>query len=160
MKRFFTIVLVALLSLSVKAQTLDVISTVKTSCVSCRYEFVLHGNVEMKGAGSLLAQGNCIQLISDDMEIWSDGVTRWTVDPKAREIVIEKGGIELDDLGLEDVVLNFDKEKRIFTAEVMTADGSKMSVKATEVTVYENKPLDVYAYQIPAGSDWVVTDLR
>lgn len=63
------------------------------------------GRVSMTGGGSVVLQGDAFILNVDGMEICCDGITKWTLDRDAGELVIEPYDSSSADLGSNPAVL-------------------------------------------------------
>ena len=93
--RIFIAAAVALLSLpqvaSSKSRTLDAfVSKVSASLVSFDYSFTMPSKkAKMTGNGSVKVQGNSFLVDGNGLEIWCDGVTRWTIDRISEEALVE-----------------------------------------------------------------------
>lgn len=69
------------------------------SAVSLSYTYVLSGpKVSAEGTGEVTFQDNAFHAVYDVLEIYSDGVTRWTLDRGAKEAVAENQDSYSDDL--------------------------------------------------------------
>ena len=62
-------------------------------------------NVSMTGQGTVILQGDAFILDVNGMEIYCDGTTRWTLDRKAEELVIESYDSCLEDLSANPAIL-------------------------------------------------------
>ncbi|MGM9734933.1 MAG: outer membrane lipoprotein carrier protein LolA [Candidatus Cryptobacteroides sp.] len=59
--------------------------------VSYKYDSKV-SSVSISGEGTLEIQGLCYRNVTSGIEIWCDGVSLWTADTQAREMVIESVG--------------------------------------------------------------------
>ena len=64
-------------------------AAVSGKCVKFPYSFVTKSQVPVKGTGEVTVQGNAFVTAFGNIEIYCDGVTRWTADEDSRELVIE-----------------------------------------------------------------------
>lgn len=58
-------------------------------CVKFHYSFVTASKVPVKGEGDARVQGNSFVTTFGGVSIYCDGVTRWTADNEAREVIVE-----------------------------------------------------------------------
>ncbi len=79
---------------------------VDSSEITFSYTYrALNGNVSMTGQGNVVLQGDAFILDVNGMEIYCDGTTRWTLDRKAEELVIESGDSYFEDLSANPAIL-------------------------------------------------------
>lgn len=114
MRRIGTILLCAILSLSLQAQNnplAQFTSTLKGHCAAFKYSYRMSGQMPLSGSGEIRFQGDSFTMKGDDLEIYCDGSTRWTVDTAAEECYIES--VAPGDLDIEAnpalIVGNLDK---------------------------------------------------
>ncbi len=63
---------------------------VEESNVSFEYSFVTKGTeVEISGSGNIVLQGDSFLQKGNGLAVWCDGISKWTVDEYAGEVVIE-----------------------------------------------------------------------
>ena len=139
MKRFATIVLLLSICSAVMAQDLDAVrKKLDVSRVRVDYSFVMQ---KVHCSGTITVQIPCFKASGNGIDVYSDGVTRWTVDPESKEVYIEEAEgpddylkylLDIEDLKLSDL-----------TTTPITDDLSMF--------VFDVSKLD---------SSWVVTDLR
>lgn len=77
-----------------KAQQGDALTAFAASMESSRAEFsygftVDDGRVKMQGDGNVTVQGSSYHMTGNGLEMWCDGLSRWTADAAAKEVVIE-----------------------------------------------------------------------
>ena len=93
MKRIFLLTLAFLAACAAFAQEqgpLDALSRILASGeVRFKYSFEVKGDIPMKGNGSAALCGEAYHIFGNDMEIWCDGKTRWTIDRHAGEAYVE-----------------------------------------------------------------------
>ena len=77
--------------ISVSAQSVQdrFVSAAKNHCVEFSYSFVMHASAPVSGNGTAKVQGECFSVDGNGMKIMCDGRTRWIVDEKAREVIVE-----------------------------------------------------------------------
>ncbi len=121
----------------------EVLSRIQDNRISLDYSCTVKADVSLSSKGNLTVQQNCYRLISQDIEIYCDGSTRWYVDRSSREVYVEKseGTPEylnpdyvsaIESLKLKNVVyLPLDDDISIFTFDCSSL-----------------------------GKDWIITDLR
>ena len=107
--------------------------------VTIDYSFVYEGNVNY--SGRITVQDECFKAVGNGFEIYCDGSSRWTVDPEAKEVYIEKSQGQDELLRyLSDVTdLQFKKVRNV-------AASDNLSLFIPDLS--------------SCGEDWVITDLR
>ena len=61
---------------------------VSVSAVSFNYEYVVDdGRARITGGGSIDMQGEAYLMNGDELEVFCDGRTRWTVDRQSRKLL-------------------------------------------------------------------------
>lgn len=79
---------------------------VDSSEITFSYTYrALNGNASMTGQGNVVLQGDAFILDVNGMEIYCDGTTRWTLDRKAEEMVIESYDSHSEDLSANPAIL-------------------------------------------------------
>lgn len=96
--------------------------------------------VPVSYTGNLTAQKGCYILKGNGVEIYCDGGTRWTIDPKSKEVYIEYAE------GLDDILAN-----RKYITKLVIANVRKQALDDAADFTFNTGSLD---------SSWVVTDLR
>ena len=146
MKRWILPLLALLLPLTAVAQVssqqvAEIASHLDNSRISLHYDCTVTQDTPLKLSGTLLIQGDCYLAKGNGMEIYSDGSTRWTVDPASKEVYIETAG------GLE---------------ELLPYRDSLTELKLTDVKYQPlSEDLSAFVFDTAAlDSSWVVTDLR
>ncbi len=92
MKRLSLILTSILLGLSLQAQTNPVTAftgTLKGKCATFSYTYSMTGRMPLTGSGEIRFQNDSFIMKGDDLEIYCDGTTRWTIDTAAEECYIE-----------------------------------------------------------------------
>lgn len=92
MKRLSLILTSILLGLSLQAQTNPVTAftgTLKGKCATFSYTYSMTGQMPLTGSGEIRFQNDSFIMKGDDLEIYCDGTTRWTIDTAAEECYIE-----------------------------------------------------------------------
>ncbi len=133
--------LMTLTAAAQNAQLAEIAAHLETNRISLNYDCTFTQDAPIQLTGVLLIQGTCYQAKGNGMEIYCDGQTRWTVDPKAREVYIEKAE------GLE---------------ELMVWGDSLSDLKISGIQYLPlSEDLKPFRFET-AGLDaeWVVTDLR
>ena len=135
--------------------------------VSFDYSLNTADKISVKHSGSALIEGKCYRIVDNGMEIWCDGVTRWTVDKEAKEVYIEDPGEEADMLlspsrllsNVKDLVAGSSTASGKYTGE---GPGKGSTFVLTSIKTYEPKGVsNEFVYDISSlGSPWVITDLR
>ena len=99
MKRLAATILTLLLSLGAFAQGLELLDRVSGHRVSFSYTYSLSrdgGAFDSVTSGTVLMEGNAYTMEGLGLKVTSNGATRLSVDPEAREAVIEK--VEKEDI--------------------------------------------------------------
>lgn len=139
--------LILLLPLRAVAQAIDpqiaaVAAHLQTERISLHYQCVLTQDTPVHLSGTLLIQGECYRAVGNGLEIYSDGISRWTVDRESKEVYIEAAA------GLE---------------ELRSYRDAMTSLSLTEVR-YSPLSDDLSAFRFDTAAldpeQWVVTDLR
>jgi len=122
--------------------------------------------------GTVTVEGNAYRLSGLEIEIYSDGTTRWSVDPAAKEVLVET--VEEDDIITNPALLISSYRDYSSQLKVLrqTADALDIQVTFDEATVAVFRLRDVRLSD-PAGDkkdftfdvksldkSYVVTDLR
>lgn len=139
MKKLAIFCVLAILCIQAGAQDLDTIrKKLDVSRVRVNYSFVMQ-KVHCKG--TITVQVPCFKASGNGIDVYSDGITRWTVDPESREVYIENAEgpddyarylLDIEDLKLSDMV-------------------------STPIS----EDLSMFVFDVSAlDSSWVVTDLR
>ena len=175
MRRRFTLLILTLLSCSVFAQErIALLDRASGKRVSFDYSYSLIQNGvdgEEVTSGHVSVQGNAFRLDGLGLEIRSDGTTRWTMDPAAKELLIET--VDGEDLLTNPALLVLDYRRHPGLLKVRSEGPDSLDVEVhldgrtaahlvlTGVTFDEEGPLSDYVLE-PAslGKDYVVTDLR
>ncbi|MBQ9548206.1 MAG: hypothetical protein IJV01_03485 [Bacteroidales bacterium] len=146
----------------------QVLERMEKARVEFDYRFETEGNVPLKGNGHAVLEGKCYRVEGNGLVICCDGTTRWTSDPKAREVYVENTGredalLERPEEFLRSVRgLRYDGRSLSGTLE---RPGDAVSIRCyldnivTEPAARNAAPqyrLDTAAL----GKDWIVTDLR
>ena len=79
----------ALLMAGAGLQAQEILTRFSTDRISCKYSYTIDIPVTLNYEGDALVQGDCYHLKGNGIEIFCDGVSRWTVDAEAREVYIE-----------------------------------------------------------------------
>lgn len=143
MKKWILPLLVLLLPLAAAAQPqlAEIAAHLQSERVSLHYDCTYTDEAPVKLSGDLVIQGDCYSAKGNGVEIYSDGATRWTVDPASKEVYIEAAD------GLAELVAYRD------------------SLSELKITGLKYLPLleDLSAFRFDTASldsSWVVTDLR
>lgn len=91
--------------------------------------------------GELVLQGDCYYVEGNGMEVYCDGLTRWTVDIRSKEVYVEDAG------GI---------------GEVLSYRDSVSGLKLSHIRYSElSDDLSAFTFDTSAlDSSWIVTDLR
>lgn len=178
MKRllFFTAVLLTGAALAVAAvrvaspQETDlveqIIARIRDARVEFDYSYSVAGKVPVQASGHACFEGRRYHLEGNGLVIRCDGVSRWTADPKTREVYIEKAGgpdaaLENPEAFLRSARdLKYDGDS--LSGTVRLEDGSELSCRLTGIrTQAASGSLDGFRMDTGTlGKDWIITDLR
>ena len=143
MKKWIRPLLVLLLPFAAAAQPqlAEIAAHLQSERVSLHYDCTYNEDTPVKLSGDLVIQGDCYLAKGNGVEIYSDGTTRWTVDPASKEVYIEAAD------GLAELVAYRD------------------SLSELKITALKYLPLldDLLAFRFDTAAldaSWVVTDLR
>lgn len=75
----------------------DFSARLASSCASFDYTFSLKTSATVTGSGSVTYVDGKYKMLGNGLEVWSDGVSRWTVDHAAKEVYIES----VEDAGVD-----------------------------------------------------------
>ena len=141
--KWITLLLVLLLPFAAAAQSqlAEIAAHLQSERVSLHYDCTYTEDTPVKLSGDLVVQGDCYCAKGNGMEIYSDGTTRWTVDPASKEVYIEPAD------GLAELVAYRD------------------ALSELKITGLKYLPLldDLSVFRFDTASldaSWVVTDLR
>lgn len=173
MKRLL-LLLGSLLSLSAAAQSIPLLDKVPGHRVTFDYVYgytaggKTYDNVS---SGSMTVQGNAYLLKADGLEIYSDGAVRWSLDPAAKEAIIE--AVDTEDVisNPAAIVSSYKEFGKKLKVNGSTADSLDISVTTDDGTVSrfrlrnirfapEGSLSDFTVNRSALGSDYIVTDLR
>ena len=116
----------------------DVVAKLQTNRVTVDYSFKYD---KVSCSGTITVQVPCYKAVGNGIEVWSDGVCRWTVDREAREVYIEAAESPEDYLNYLQGI----------------TDLSLKSVKCVPIS----EDISPFRFDVAAlDKDWVVTDLR
>lgn len=123
-----------------KSQIAEILSKTEGNRVSLNYSCTLKGSAPIQLEGTLVIQGTCFLAKGNGMEVYCDGNDRWTVDPEAREVYIEKAE------SVEELLKHTDEISDLKLSSVKYSSPGDAAIFS-----FDTKRLD---------SSWVVTDLR
>ena len=86
---FFLLLSVSIFRMEAQSALKSFSDKVFASMVSFSYDYATKGKVSLKGSGSAIVQNDGFVLKVDGLEVWCDGKDRWTMDPAAKEAVVE-----------------------------------------------------------------------
>lgn len=146
MRRALTI-LISLLSFSLasysQTEKIDaLLPLLESNRVVLDYDCIITADngVPVSYTGNLTAQRGCYVLKGNGIEIYCDGGTRWTIDPKSKEVYIEYAE------GLDDILAN-----RKYITKLVIANVRQHPFGDAGDFTFKTDSLD---------SSWIVTDLR
>ena len=125
-------------------------SALSDSCLSikCTYTLTM-SEMRISGEAELLAQ---------EISVYCDGTSVWTIDNSVKEVVIEPGPGGYDLTKVRDVKLG--QNGMIDSFSFVHEDGTVMKARVVTMTSSEKKSVTSFRPQMTFGSDWIVTDMR
>lgn len=168
MKRLITFAALLFASLGAFAQGgMDMIAEVwQNSRLSFSYSYETKvSNVPVKVSGNAVIQDFCYVRKDNGLEIYNDGVTKWTVDSDAKEVYIEKSGGRDEFIGIAGSYMNSLSDVRFDNDSVsgsVLENGVRTDFKASGIrTEPKSDKMDAFRFDTSKlDSSWVVTDLR
>ena len=169
MKRIIVAVLLAAVCIQLPAQ--DKMEYLKNlvleNRVSFNYNVGVRGKAPTVMAGKAVIDGECYSIRGNGMEVYCDGVTKWTVDKSAKEVYVEAAE------SARDFIVNPDA----WIGNVRDLKADKTSASGIYHDDYQNVDLTFRFSSIKSSplsgsssgfvfdtssldSGWVVTDLR
>ena len=142
----------------------EILTRFSTNRISCKYTYSIDVPITLTYEGDALIQGECYHLKGNGLEIFCDGVNRWTVDSEAREVYIENA----------DEVENIIKEFLTYSKDIKTTgntltgtlvdpdDDTNIKFALTEIT-YTPIEDDLVPFKLDVESlddTYLVTDMR
>lgn len=142
----------------------EILTRFSTNRISCKYTYSIDVPITLTYEGDALIQGECYHLKGNGLEIFCDGVNRWTVDSEAREVYIENA----------DEVENIIKEFLTYSKDIKTTgntltgtlvdpdDDTNIKFALTEIT-YTPIDEDLVPFKLDVESlddTYLVTDMR
>lgn len=179
MKRYFRICLLLLSLLALPAGAAGqsaaqdgeilakVLEWVASRRISASYRYETGGEVTVTGSGTLLLDGGCYLLRGNGLDVYCDGVTRWTVDPAAKEVYIEAAAEGQDYFSHPEAfvsqVSGLREEGGTITG-VFTDSGKGTVIRFSFSSIVgspQQHRTQEFAFDTAAlDASWVVTDLR
>lgn len=130
------------------------------------YSYTVNSKTPLKGDGQILIQGDRFKMSGNGLEIFCDGITRWTLDSEAKEVYIENASDISDILNNPARLLEALTVTRITSDSIKgtfkTDDGSAVSFAANNIRYHEPSE-DMSAFTLDTkslGKKFVITDLR
>lgn len=122
--------------------------TLSSGEVRFKYGFEVKGDLPLKGSGAASLCGNAYHIIGNEMEIWCDGQTRWTIDRNTREAYIETVEQESADYLTNPVALlsSLTRAFEIGTVSDVTLGGKKLQSIRMSPSIAETGLKDVTLY--------------
>ena len=163
MKRI-VMILTTLLMAGAGLHAQEILTRFSTNRISCKYTYSIDVPITLTYEGDALIQGECYHLKGNGLEIFCDGVNRWTVDSEAREVYIENA----------DEVENIIKEFLTYSKDIKTTgntltgtlvdpdDDTNIKFALTEIT-YTPIDDDLVPFKLDVESlddTYLVTDMR
>lgn len=170
MNFLFTLLLLG--SLAAPGGRIAILDKVPGHRVSFDYSYALSKDgkpAETVTGGKVTVEGNCFIMTGLDLEVRSDGATRWTIDPGAKEVVIEN--IDKEDLFTNPALFinSYPQYRDRLTVHSEGQDSLDITLTLDENTSCRFR-LSGVRFSDPLGtgdippspfdSSWIVTDLR
>ena len=116
---------------------------IKGATISFDYTYsMVQNNVEFVGEGSLLSKGRGFKLISDDFDVYCDGKTKWTIEPSAKEVIIENiDSSEVTNVISDNPALILGNINNNFVLESSSINGSEV-----ELMLHPTKEIEGFSY--------------
>lgn len=135
-----------LLSAAIPGELSVLMDEARTKRVEVSYSCVVPmGELPVRSEGQLLVENNCYLLRADGVEIYCDGKSRWTVDPKAKEVYIEDAPGVLEFVENPEKYFSQLKDFKLLSSSISEPAGNEGEFR------FDDSAL---------SSDWTVTDLR
>ena len=138
-------------------------SRLETNSISFKYSFEVKSDVTVTGKGSASLSGQSYHMDGNGMEIWCDGMTRWTLDRTSKEAYIESVDDESADYLANPAVLLAGLDKAFNVKSVRNTTFKGESVKALDlVPVAEGTNIESAVLYVagttPRGAKMVIGD--
>ncbi len=174
MKRIITALLTLSLTLGLQAQGIKMLDKVKDSRATFHYTYSLSregGDFTPVTDGDVMVEDNCYVMDGLGIKVTSDGETRLSVDPEAREAVVEK--VEKEDMFTNPALFISSYRNYLDRIKVNSSDKDSMDITLTldddtkarfvltgiKFSAKEGKSdFTVDVKSLP--EDYIVTDLR
>ena len=162
MKRVVLLIVALLGAWTVLAQDQGVLDafarTLSSGEVRFKYTFEVKGDLPLKGSGAAALCDNAYHIIGNEMEIWCDGRTRWTVDRNTCEAYIETVEQESSDYLTNPVALlsALTRAFEIGSVSDVTLGGKKLQSIRMSPAIAETGLRDVTLYLSGAVPERVV----
>lgn len=175
MKRLMVVIALLTLALGLRAQErIPILDRVAGHRVSCKYVYSLSKDEEPYEeitSGRLVTEGNAFLLEGLGMEIRSDGATRWSLDPEAREVMVET--VKEDDLMANPALILGGYRSYMNRIKVLSSGADSLRftfrldedvvalIALTDIVFSEPQGKSDFTLDVKSLSkDYVVTDLR
>jgi hypothetical protein len=174
MKRFAAIVFALFLALGLNAQGLAMLDKVKDNRASFHYSYLLsRGGADFSTVtdGDVIVEDNAYVLEGLGLKVVSDGKTRLSVDPEAREAVVEN--VEKEDIFTNPALFIGSWRKYASRLKVNSSGKDSMDVTLTldddtlarfiltGIKFTEKQGLSTFVTDVQSlPSDYLLTDLR
>lgn len=175
MKKWMLVTGLLTLALSLGAQErIPLLDRVAGHRVSCQYVYSLSKDEEPYEeitSGRLVTEGNAFVLDGLGMVIRSDGATRWTLDPEAREVMVES--VREDDLLANPALILGGYRRYLNRIKVLASGADSLRftfqldedvvamISLTQVVFSDPQGKSDFTLDVKSlSADYVVTDLR
>lgn len=169
MKRILAIAVLALIFMgSSMAQNSikDAIALIKgENAISCNYSYAFKGDFPIKNSGTILLHGKKYHINENGVETYCDGSTVWTVDRKAKELLISKaeGSIASRIEEFTGSIHIFQYGGKTLSCTIINeSQGINLDFRAENISI-SKAPSDSSVFVFDSSklnSDWIITDLR
>ena len=169
MKSIIVALLLAAVSFQLSAQyDADYLKSLASgNRVSFNYNVGVKGKAPVVMAGKVVIDGDCYSIRGNGLEVYCDGVTKWTVDKESKEVYMEAAESARDFIVNPEAWIGNVKNLKVdkTSASGIYHDDYQNVDLTFRFSSIKSSPLsgspDGFAFDTSSlGSDWVVTDLR
>ena len=171
MRRLFTLLCLIVLPgclAEVSAQTPDLKQLLQNNRVSLTYSFNATGDIPVTGNGTATIQGKCFKVEGNGIRILCDSVSRWIIDPKAKEVCIEDAkspgsGFSSDPLSYLSSLSNVRETKGVIEATYSSEGNPDIHFRIRDIRKSSfSANVDEFVFRTDnlEKEGWIVTDLR
>lgn len=134
---------------------------IASSCVRADFTYVAEGRTKVSGEGRISVQDSCYVLDLNLMQVYCDGTRRWSVDPAAKEVCIEKapGSVKGEIAGY--LIESFHRlPSGGLKTTVTSGNGTRIRLDVPAIKEDSKQPLSLFRFDTSQlDGTWVITDL-